>query len=140
MNKNKIKFSEIKTPKTINEFRENLRKYYITSPNGEYLVEKNNKILIDEIYSLSDLYKTNRETPTIIPMVDWNFDDVEKYMKKTGELFSSAGYFTDDSNDYSIYKNKSKFMSSGKSCWVGIDNQIIREFYVKTLGKFSGYV
>ena len=24
--------------------------------------------------------------------------------------------------------------------WYGIDNQILRDFYVKTLGDFSGYV
>jgi hypothetical protein len=124
MKNNKIKFSEIKTPKTIDEFRENLRKYYVTSFNGNFLVEKKNEISIDEILSLGDLYKLSRNsgffgTPTIIPMVDLSF---------TGE-----------SNDYSIYKNKSEFMNSGKSAWVGIDNQIYREFYVKTLGKFSGY-
>jgi hypothetical protein len=124
MKNNKIKFSEIKTPKTIDEFRENLRKYYVTNFNGDYLVGKNNEISIDEISSLDDLYELNRdsgifETPTIIPMVD---------LPSTGE-----------SNNYSIYKNKSEFMNSGKSAWVDIDNQIYREFYVKTLGKFSGY-
>jgi len=121
---NKINFNEIKTPKTIDEFRENLRKHYVTSFNGNYLVEINNEIPIDEISSLGELYKLNRnsgssEVPTIIPMVDLSF--------------------TGKSNNYSIYKNKFEFMNSGKPVWVDIDNQVYRDFYVKTLGKFSGY-
>ena len=30
-------------------------------------------------------------------------------------------------------------MNEVEVMWYGIDNQILREFYIKTLGDFSGY-
>ena len=55
-----IKYEEIKTPTTVAEFRENLKKYFLTPPtrdNKPTLVVRSNakqNILVDEISSFSD--------------------------------------------------------------------------------------
>ena len=50
-----------------------------------------------------------------------------------------------DESRFKIYDidtnlNHSEFMSKVDCMWYGIDNQIFRQFYIKTLGDFSGYI
>lgn len=126
MEQKTISLKDVKTPKTVEEFRENLRKYYwcIRNPQNEYVLNVKGKprVKIDELNSLNDLYKFDPE-PCITPLV--NLD----------------GYYYKDKN-YSIYKSQKDFISlpnnSIRSYW--IKDQILREFYIKTLGDFSGYV
>jgi len=63
--------------------------------------------------------------------------DVEKHMNETGQFSSCDGFFDNEDNS-KIYEDPN-FMMSHRSSWVTIDNQILREFYIKTLGEFSGY-
>ena len=49
-----------------------------------------------------------------------------------------------DESRFKIYdinseESHSEFMSKSNAIWSSIDNQIYRQFYVKTLGDFSGY-
>ena len=137
-----INLKDVKTPKTVEEFRENLRKYYVClgDPNKkeELMVQELNKVKIDELKSLDDLYEIHPE-PMICPQVDWDMDDVEKYVNKTGQFMSCDGFFDDDKN-YTLYESQMDHSRYGNPSWFKIDNQILREFYVKTLGDFSGYV
>ena len=137
MEKKTISLKDVKTPKTVEEFRENLRKYYMCLGDDLYVQQLNN-VKIDELNSLSDLYDLHHE-PMICPNVDWNMDDVHNHMDKTGQIMSCNGFFDDDKN-YTLYESQMDHSRYGNPSWFKIDNQILREFYVKTLGDFSGYV
>ena len=155
------------TPKTVEEFRENLLKYYVCITNGDmdrtrlYIQEdRGRQIDINKIESFSDIYKilkmgfcgTNRNfnggsSPHILPRIIVK-KDIGEYMDETGQFMSCRGYFYDE-NNYSLHQcNKETyledhkhFMNNGmKYGWVTLDNQIWREFYGITLGKFSGYI
>ena len=145
-----IKYEDIKTPKTVEEFRENLKKYFICTGNdwstrNELMVQGNNRILIDELNSLSDLYNKDLCVPCVVPYVDFDINSI-----KTEETLSMMGSrnFEDVMKDESRFKiydidsaeSHSEFMSKSNAMWSGIDNQIYRQFYVKTLGDFSGYL
>jgi|TARA_B100001971_G_scaffold203192_1_gene217786 hypothetical protein len=142
MEKKTISLKDVKTPKTVEEFRENLRKYYMCigdpKTREELFVQGNHRVKIDELKCLSDLYKIHPE-PKISPMLDWDMKDVTKHMDKTNQIVSSYGFFDDEKN-YTLYESQRVYHEYGKPSWVTIDNQILREFYVKTLGNFSGYV
>ena len=137
MEKKTISLKDVKTPKTVEEFRENLRKYYMCLGDDLYVQQLNN-VKIDELNSLSDLYKLHPQ-PQISPLLDWDMKDVKKHMDKTNQILSSHGFFDDEKN-YTLYESQRVYHEYGKPTWVKIDNQILREFYVKTLGDFSGYV
>ena len=132
-----ISLNDVKTPKTVEEFRENLRKYYMCL-GDDLFVQQLNNVKIDELNSLSDLYDLHHE-PMICPNVDWNMDDVYEHMDKTGQIVSSHGFFDDEKN-YTLYESQMDHSKHGNPMWFKIDNQILREFFVKTLGDFSGYV
>ena len=132
-----ISLNDVKTPKTVEEFRENLRKYYMCLGDDLYVQQLNN-VKIDELNSLSDLYDLHQD-PMICPNVDWNMDDVEKHMDKTGQFISCNGFWDDEKN-YTLYESQMDHSKHGNPMLFKIDNQVLREFYVKTLGDFSGYV
>jgi len=143
MEKETISLKDVKTPTTVEEFRENLRKYYMClgkDPRNpdELYIRGGHRVKIDELNSLDDLYKLDHQ-PQISPMLDWDMDDVEKHMDKTGQHLSSHGFFDDEKN-YTLYESQKDYTDYGRLTWVKIDNQVLREFYVKTLGDFSGYV
>jgi len=95
------------------------------------------EILVDDLNRLDDLYRLDSK-PYISPLVEFNMDDVEEYMMESGQLFSSNGFF-ENTEKYTIYTSIEDYIQHGKPSWWMVDNQILREFYVKTLGKFSGY-
>ena len=131
-------FKDIKTPKTLEEFHENLRKYYVCPRDFIYVMNHLDKIKVESLKSLSDLYeRCPEQTPQIIPKVIWDMKDVEKHMNETGQYSSCDGFF-DNEDNFKIYEDQN-FMKSHGGSWVTIDNQILREFYIKTLGEFSGY-
>ena len=151
-----IKYDDIKTPTTVEEFRTNLKTYYVCVGDDNW--ENRNKLYsqyhldgwnIDSLDSLSDLYRLemtrkHTQTPRISPYI--NFD-----MKKltNTEIMTHWGSknFEDvmyDKSRFKIYKIKTEnqhnaFIDSCDPKWYGIDNQFLRSFYVKTLGDFSGY-
>ena len=42
--------------------------------------------------------------------------------------------------DIDSAESHSEFMNTAKVMWIGLDNQIYRQFFIKTLGDFSGYI
>ena len=187
-----INYNDIQTPTTVEEFRENLVKYYVTHDfsltevegrgDPRLVVMGHSEIPIKDISSLSDIYKitetgffrrtteeqkeeiekirssyggsysieevmeererieevAGQDSPSITPMVDFDMDDMTTFMGQTGQYLSCEGFF--DSGKYStIYTDQIEFMETGNMTWYTLDNQILRDFYMKTLGSFSGY-
>jgi len=136
----KVKFEDIKTPTTVEGFRKNLVKYYLCDGGTKDLcVMGQESVPVKQLNNLKDLYKGNSE-PYIGPLLDFTWDDVHRHMKETGQFFSCHGFFDNEEN-YTIYENQLDFSKGSKNrTWYGIFNQVLRDFYVKTLGDFSGYV
>ena len=134
-NKTKNPFN-IKTPTTVEEFRNNLKQYYVCE--GDKLMMMNNKsIPIDEINSLSDLYdKVEGFDVWISPQIILKKDIIE-YMKENKLSWGVEGYF-DDENNFEVFDDQTDYLNEdGK--WYKTDNQILRDFYYYSLGEFSGY-
>ena len=138
MNKQNIKsksvaLSDIKTPTNIEEFRENLRRYflgdgfshlYVSIDSGHYSIQ------YDEIESLDDLYRKAHPdvfTPSIVPLIDGNIVDESLNPLPEIRIF-----------DGDLFENEDLFEL--ELMWVGIDNQIYRELFARILGEFSGYI
>ena len=144
-----IKYKDIKTATTVAEFRENLKKYFLTttdSNNKTVLVVRSNRkqsIEVDKLNSISDLYKSG--VTDIIPTISMNVDDItqkEIIQHMFTRDFSSV--LNDDSR-FPIYEmnnqeDRQDYLNNHNPMFCSLDNQILRSFYVKTFGKFSGYV
>ncbi|MBC8442626.1 MAG: hypothetical protein H8D80_00390 [Proteobacteria bacterium] len=134
-----IKYQDIETPTTVEEFRENLRKYYCVIDNEQLYVMDEWNIMVDELNSLDSLYSmTKQNPPSIIPLVEYDGKDVRNYMDENGLYNSSWGFF-ENTDKYKMIPSGSDLLG-WNPMWVKIDNQIVREFFVKTLGEFSGYI
>ena len=143
----KIKLNKIKTAKTVEEFRNNLKKYFICiGKDRELLVVRGSmisQIRVDELESFSDLYKQDVEmiTPTIEFDVDKiTTDEVSENMFERD--FTSV---LSDEERFPIYEIENaddvqEYISTKNPRWITMDNQILRCFFAKTLGDFSGYI
>ena len=144
-----IKYEEIKTPTTVAEFRENLKKYLLTTPdrsnNATLICRSRGKqnILIDEINSFTDLYELGVEM--IIPTIHVDVKNITQ-SEITTHMFSRefSSVLNDDSR-FPIYEMEKsedcrEYMFNHDPLFSTLDNQIMRSFYAKTFGKFSGYV
>jgi hypothetical protein len=143
---NSNKPHNIQTPQNVEEFRNNLKKYFVCidfGDNDEKLYVQNcdtDYISVNELNSLNDLYeRSNHCNPTLSPKVNPK-KDFKEFMNETNQIFSFNGYFMDE-NNYEIIEETETFLSDDyEPKWVGLDNKIYREFYNLTLGEFSGYV
>ena len=147
-----IKYNDIKTPTTVEEFRENLKKYFICTgddwSNRNTLMVMGSDVKINELNSLEDLYKgwdARPYKPSIAPYVDFDMKSITE-LETIENMFSrNFESVMKDESRFKIYDidtnlNHSEFMSKVDCMWYGIDNQIFRQFYIKTLGDFSGYI
>ena len=145
--KTTIILSDVKTPTTVKEFRENLSRFFLKdSGTNNLMVMGETSIPIDEISSFEDIYTItgsgfggDGSSPSITPTVDFSMDTVTEFMVRTGQFLSSNGYF-DDEDNFTLYDNQMNFVENSKNVsWYSLDNQILRDFYTKVLGDFSGY-
>ena len=140
-----VKFADIETPKTVEEFRANLKRFFMSfgddclyvkcSINGTFGVP------FEEINSLGDLY-SKTGLLQIIPLVGYSNADLKRFMKSRGTPFSAWGFFADEKNNVRIWdweKLSRSDLFDLPLKWNHIENQILREFLVKVLGDFSGY-
>ena len=146
-----IKFEDIKTPTTVEEFRENLRKYVCGFGPDAIYVQGRDGIAYDKINSFSDIYTLtgtgfsgDQTSPNICLTVDWSFDGkggVSEYMEKTKQYFSCNGYWEDEDSEFTIYEGEENMcVKLPNPTWGTLDNQVLRELYMKLFGYFSGYV
>jgi hypothetical protein len=106
--KNTIKFKDIKTPKTVEEFRDNLKKYYCKDGDKRLMNSVGETVIIDELESMEDLYKVGNEdwewngsdhdhppfslTPSIV--LEKQNKDKTKYLKENEILWNFEGLIT----------------------------------------------
>ena len=146
----KVKLSEIKRPETVEEFRTNLKRFYHPFGSDSLYVKTQDApatgIKYSEIESFSDIYELTGggmngdwTSPSIIPLVA---SDIFTYLQNPAEqeVFDTNNSSHDDVVNFGIEKGLNQFPSLDKEFqWVTLDNQIYREIYGQTLGKFSGY-
>lgn len=141
---------QIKTPTTIKEFRQNMNRYfYGCGKNALYVKPRDGDALAipyTSISSFEDIYRItgsgfegDGSSPSIIPLINYDMNEVADYMIKNGRTFDSWGFFGDDYKVYNKEKSWKVQMKVKNPKWCSLDNQILREFYIKVLGKFSGY-
>ena len=154
-----IKFDDIKTPTTVEEFRTNLKTYYVCISKSKFWKNRNKLLTqsnpngwdINSLDSLSDLYalelKENKgQTPSITPYINFDMNRLCKELVKEVIFWSSRNFesIMRDESRFKIYnintkEHYSEYFESNEPKWYGIDNQFLRSFYMKTLGDFSGY-
>ena len=131
-----VTFSDVKTPTTVEEFRENLSRFFVKDGGTNNLMVMNkNSIPIDEISSFDDIYTITKtgfggdgSSPSITPTIDFSMDD-----------WSYFDFF-DNEDNFTLYDNQNDFIQNSDNVkWYTLDNQILRVFYSKVLGEFSGY-
>ena len=148
----------IKTPTSVRGFRENLKKYYMVHPiNTEVLnygvnvedLDINNLYLfvntdtddydipLMDISNLDDLYEICEGEPMITPKMDM-VKDRKDYMDETNQILSFNNFYSNE-NNFKIYETQEEFLTEGEPRWYFISSQLVREFYMMTLGDFSGY-
>jgi len=137
----------IQTPTSVKGFRENLKKYYMVHPiNTEVLnygvnvedLDINNLYLyvntdtddydipLMDISNLDDLYEICEGEPMITPKMDMD------------NLFFNEEHSNE--NNFKIYETQEEFLTEGEPRWYSLSSQLVRQFYMMTLGDFSGYV
>ena len=131
-----IKLSEIKTPKTKEEFQTNLEKYFFPyGTNCLYVKPENGNadgIPYSEISSFNDIYDQTESgfrgdgtSPCIIPLVEFEWGT---------ELSETKLY------DQTSKSKHSDLFDLPNLQWTSLDNGMMRDLYAKVLGEFSGYL
>ena len=147
MNKTKVELQPIQTPTTVEEFRENLKKYYVCK--GEELCVQFEgsacSVPISEFTSITDLYKYtetgwfgNEEVLSVVPKITFSEKQLDEMCSKEFYRFASRRFWEDRKN-FNVWEDEEDFFKKGKAIWYPLCNQIMRRFYSLTLGKFSGY-
>ena len=137
----------IKTPKDVREFRENLKKYYMVHPiNTEVL---NYGVNVEDL-DINNLYLfVNTDTDDYdIPLMDIsNLDDLYEICEGepmiTPKMDMDNLFFNEElsnENNFKIYETQEEFLTEGEPRWYSLSSQLVRQFYMMTLGDFSGYV
>jgi len=155
----KVSFDSIVTPTTVEQFRDNLKKYYFTLTNPEtnrtgLVIRGGQEVYIDEISSLDDVYKKTKsgwngsgEPFEFSPLcyiskegMDYIQESFPAVIQATKDTMNDPERTTivEVSSNEKLTKDLNKI--NFKLIWVKSDNQIWRSFFVKTLGEFSGYL
>ena len=140
-----IKYEDIKTPSTLEEFRNNLKKYFVCyGLDRELLMVRGQKhnIKVDEITSFSDLYKWGVQM--ITPTISFDVSKITTDETITNMFQRDFSSVLNDEKRFPIYEMNSsddvmKYIKTKDPKFVKMDNQILRCFFQKTLGDFSGY-
>ena len=133
-------------PSSVDEFRARLKQYFVVVVDGdgeEYLYVRDmpfNGIPLASLEGFADLYKLcgagwsgDGSSPEIAPLADLEKDPFA-YMFG-GWKEGDPSFFQDPDN----FTLRSKMMDMDKPIWVSLDNQVWREYFITTLGDFSGY-
>ena len=146
-----IKLKDIKTPSTVEEFRTNLKKYFFCNhkDNTVWIKTHNqpmHEVKIDEIENMGDLYsKMKTHQISFIPMIDVDINEITNeeimqnmFARDFSKVLSDESRFT----FYELNSNEEQreYIDRENANWYDLSNQILRYFYAKSLGKFSGYL
>ena len=167
-----ISFNDIKTPTSVEEFRENLSKYYVSGFNGKKVyIQPLGYVDVDKLDSMEDVVKMVEDkgydiysiqlTPSVIQTTNWK--DWVLHLGKREDFFQKGmdwicvNWWLNDNNNIifefdkdnpNSFENFTKLNSKyqpniywknfyGKDLWD--DNDNFRDFYIKTLGVYSGW-
>ena len=168
-----ISFNDIKTPTSVEEFRENLSKYYVSGFNGKKVyIQPLGYVDVDKLDSMEDVVKMVEDkgydihsiqlTPSVIQTTKWEdwveeLTDREEFFQKGMDWICVNWWLNDNNNiifefdkdNPNSFENFTKLNSKyqpniywknffGEDCWD--DNDLFRDFYIKTLGSYSGFV
>ena len=149
-----VKLHEIKTPTTVEEFRDNLKRYYMGCGHDALYVRSCNQpaigIPLKDISCFADIYRLTQSgfggdgtCPSIAPFLDIDLmSEMQRYLNATGLPLSCGGYFERPDSDFTIYDFTQSTIDAifeTNLSWYTLDNQVLRDFYMHTLGEFSGY-
>jgi hypothetical protein len=136
-----VRLSDVKTPETIEEFRENLKRFCLSIGEDRLYVRETDGIKYSEISSMGSLYDiTGKNRVEISPKVDLDMKTVSNYMNETEQYVSCFRLFEDE-NNFTLYDDTNEFLENSKNVkWISLDNKIYRELYMKLFGSFSGYI
>ena len=153
----------IQTPTSVRGFRENLKKYYFVVPTNTDVLGKQTKkmysvedipitnlslyvkygevdeqfIPLTDISSFNDLWLEDKDEPMIIPKMVM-VKDKNDFMDETNQILSFNNFYSNE-NNFKIYETQEEFLTEGEPRWYFISSQLVREFYMMTLGDYSGY-
>jgi hypothetical protein len=141
---------QIKIPNTVEEFRQNLTNYFYGCGKDALYVKPENGVAraipIASISSFGDIYRLtgsgfggDSSSPCIIPLINFDMNEVADYMNANELYFDTWGFFGDDYKVYNKEKSWEVQYKVKNVKWFSLDNKILREFYVKVLGEFAGY-
>ena len=149
-----VKLHEIKTPTTVEEFRDNLKRYYMGCGHDALYVRTTNTtaigIPLKDISCFDDIYRLTQSgfggdgtCPSIAPFLDIDLmSEMQRYMNATGKFLSYEGYWERPDSDFTIYDFTQSTIDAifeTNLSWYTLDNQVLRDFYMHTLGEFIGY-
>ncbi len=139
----------ITIPSTIQEFRDNLRKYFggVPTDDGDWLLDVrsdsttgNKMVPISKLEKLGDLYELTGTgfggaggSPMIVPLCE-PLKDTQEFREETGQIMGVWGYFADPDN-FTLHEN----YDGWNPAWVELDSKLWRECLGLLLGEFSGY-
>jgi hypothetical protein len=148
-------FHGIRKPETVEQFRENLVKYFYTygEDDPQLGMSDHMDIPVNELTEFWDiLVEPSLDIPEITPLIqlvegmgDWYSSDPLRLYEGPGFFlnennfkvpgtwdYTSTREWIDDRNPVGVGINRNPF-------WVGLDHKVYRDFFVLTLGEFSGY-
>ena len=166
-----ISFNDIKTPTSVEEFRENLTKYYVSIKNKVY-IQPLGYVDVDKLDSMEDVIEMVEDkgrdmfsiqlTPSVIQTTKWE-DWVEKLTHRDGFFkkgmdWICVNWWLNDNNNiiFEFDKDNTKSFSNFTKLnskyqpnlyWKNYygkdlcdDNDNFRDYYIKTLGEYSGFI
>lgn len=138
-----ISIRKIKTPTTVKEFQNNLRRYLVRRGGSDRIMIQNGmSIAVEDIKSFDDIRRIAGWDAAVIPSVSYSMDEAIEYICKDPLRMRLEGFFKSKKRCeiYDLFHGQGEFMKGAKqAAWHPLDNQIIREFFIKAFGKFSGY-
>jgi len=143
-----IKLSKIKKPETVEEFRDNLKRFYARFGNDSLYVNPKNEpcygIPYSDIESLGDIYKLTNSgfsgdgsSPEIIPLIKTNANNSRDIGREVFDVNIEEELF--DATTENSYEIITEILDIPNLQWVTLDNQVYRHIFMDTLGDFSGY-
>ena len=113
-------------------------KYGEVKEFGHFMIEDEQFIPLTDISSFNDLWLEDKDEPMIIPKMVM-VKDKNDFMDETNQILSFNNFYSNE-NNFKIYETQEEFLTEGEPRWYSLSSQLVRQFYMMTLGDYSGYV
>ena len=112
-------------------------KYGEVKEFGHFMIEDEQFIPLTDISSFNDLWLEDKDEPMIIPKMVM-VKDKNDFMDETNQILSFNNFYSNE-NNFKVYETQEEFLTEGEPRWYSLSSQLVRQFYMMTLGDFSGY-